>query len=642
MGDDVPQFVWQTESYRANTSANEDGSVSGSVMSILEDKSTRVMVRKEHLRTTVDHRTPTWRSPTLQIFVLLVGMSAFRIASLALSSSDLLDCAGCLGTQSLLFELRFLLIAVGLHLLGNTFSSRPPRVLARLSVCALLLLYAADMALLKELHVRLTLQEVEKFVGEHAAISSFLVQLARHAPVITVLTVSLCIVFARYVRCRRPHCQSFIPALLASVGVVITGYAEPVNYHLYYLQNPVEAFLETATRDKPYTPAFKEHPPANTRTSGVCMQGNGSNPNMILVVVESLSMYHSKLFSGINDWTPEFDALSKRGRRFANFYANGVTTEQGLVALLTGEPPIEKGWGDKKNIFEQFRQPSQTIPRMLDALNYQTAFLTTGDLGFMNKGAWLSDIGFAFIEGHNASFYNGMQRFQFDAATDNALYGRSLQKLDQMRTVGKAPVFMVLETVTTHAPYVDPVSGNTSQELVFRYADQALGDFVRALESRGFFDNGYVMVMGDHRAMTPASTQELAVYGNRAYARLPFSIIGHQLNEKVEQTSFSQTDLLPSLRHWLGVGTQCVASDQGVFLPEAAKAPNCIFTRRSYAPNNVYAQCGSNDYAIQLDGDNTRFVGAHLGPAELLQEVHALRFNQGFAQDDLQAVSSRH
>ncbi|MDO8284998.1 MAG: LTA synthase family protein [Rhodoferax sp.] len=602
-------------------------------MSKIESAMPQVLVRNKNAKATAGHRKALWRSPTFHIFFVLVGMSVFRVSSLALASRDLLDCAGCLGKQSLVFETRFLFIAASLHLLGNLFASKVPRLIARLLVCSLLLLYAADLVLLKELHVRLNLQEVIQFSGEHAAISGFLMQLARNAPILAVLAIVFGIIFLRYLGCRHWQKQSPMFALVGGGCVVVAGFAEPVNYHLYYLQNPIEAFFQTATRSKPYTPAFKEHPPVNTRADGVCMEGMGSRPNIILVVVESLSMYHSKLFSGMNDWTPEFDALSKNGRRFSNFYANGVTTEQGLVSLLTGEPPIEKGWEDANNIFEQFRQPSQSIPRMLKTLDYRTVFLTTGDLGFLDKGAWLSDIGFSFVEGHDAPYYKGMKRFQFEAATDDALYGRSLRRLANMQASSTAPVFMMLETVTTHAPYIDPVSGNISQESVFRYADHALGDFVRSLESRGFFNNGYVLVMGDHRAMTPASAQELSAYGDRAYARLPFSIIGNKLNGEIEQASFSQTDLLPSLRHWLGAGSQCLGSDQGVFLPKTEKTPACIFTRRSYAQNNVYAQCGSDDYAIQLDGDDTRFVGTTPGPASLLQEVHALRFNQGFRPD---------
>jgi glucan phosphoethanolaminetransferase (alkaline phosphatase superfamily) len=46
-----------------------------------------------------------------------------------------------------------------------------------------------------------------------------------------------------------------------------------------------------------------------------CSQNNNvSRPNIILVVWESLSMYQSKLFSGLNDWTPNLDHLAQENR----------------------------------------------------------------------------------------------------------------------------------------------------------------------------------------------------------------------------------------------------------------------------------------------------------------------------------------
>ena len=600
-------------------------------------------VRGEIVSKLRNHLQVHWASPTLHIFMVLLGMSMVRVYSLEMASRTLLDCAGCLGRQSLIFELRFLLLASAAHILGQLHTNRGLRLIARVGVCVMLLLYAVDLVLLQQLHIRLSLDQVKEFHAEYAAMAGFAKQSLGHAPWASTLAIGfvagLGVAFFRYLVGKQLVRGSPLLALITSAGVVLTGYAEPVNYHLYYLQNPMEAFFSAATRNTPYTPAFHKGIAANPRGATACTQGLGERPNIILVVVESLSMYHSKLFSGINDWTPEFDEASRNGRRFSNFYANGITTEQGLVSILTGEPPIEKGLGGGLTIFEQFEHPADTIPRMLNGLDYQTAFLTTGNLGFLNKGAWLSKIGFSFTEGHDAHFYDGMKRYQFDAAPDDALYDRSLQKIAQLQNSSNAPIFMVLETVTTHAPYVDPTSGNISQEQVFRYADHALGNYIQALKARGFFDNGYVMVMGDHRAMTPAKSHEMTAFGDQAYARLPFSIIGKHQQSGVESTSFSQTDVLPSLRHWLGRGTQCNAADQGVFLPTALKAPACIFTRRSYAQNNVYAQCETSDYTLLLDGDETRFTGAMPGDASLLQEVHALRLNRGFPQGAATATS---
>ena len=60
---------------------------------------------------------------------------------------------------------------------------------------------------------------------------------------------------------------------------------------------------------------------------------------IVLVIVESLSSYHSALLGG-NGWTPELDRIAGHSRWFTNFHANGFTTDHGLIALFTGKAPL--------------------------------------------------------------------------------------------------------------------------------------------------------------------------------------------------------------------------------------------------------------------------------------------------------------
>ena len=337
-------------------------------------------------------------------------------------------------------------------------------------------------------------------------------------------------------------------------------------------------------------------------------------------------MYHSQRFSGLHDWTPRFDLIASGGEALTGFHANGITTEDGLVALFTGEPPLPKAVEDSGKLFEQFAAVEASVPRLLNGLGYRTVFLTTGDLGFLGKGAWLEKIGFQYTEGHDAPFYDGLPRFHFSAAADEALYERALGLLDE---AGGERLFMTVETVTTHHPYVDPESGERSEERTFRYADLHLGEFVEQLEKRSFFDGGYLIVTGDHRSMVPMGSAEFERYGDRAYARVPFAIMGRGMGGMVED-AFSQTDLLPSLRHWLGEGRHCVDRNQGVFLPTPLHRPECIYTRRNYDLDRVAVHCGADEYAIQLNGDRTRYVGDAEGPLALIEQVHRLRLGRGF------------
>lgn len=567
--------------------------------------------------------------PCLHVLLVVLALVFTKLYSLEVVSRTYLACEWCLSSKSVPHETEFLLILLALHLLSCVSRWAFLRRVFRGLAVAAIVLTALDLLVSHQFWVRLTASELFEFMGESSAIVNYLEQ---SLPSIWAKLAAACagavlaIVFVRYVLDKRPRLPPIFLYLLIGFGVAGCELVQTKEYHDSFLQNSLQVFFSPQTSTVPYSKEFANTINAQPPAAKTCHAGSAEPSDIILVVFESLSMYHSALYSGLHDWMPEFDALSRTGVRYPNFYANGVTSEQGLVSLLTGEPPIAKAM-TSKTLFEQFHDTKETVPRMLHSLGYRSSFLTTGNLGFMGKGQWLKDIGFDETEGHDAPFYAGMKRYNFDAAPDDALYARALNRWEEPHT---HPVFMALETVTTHLPNIDPETGAHSQEATYRYADRQLGLFVRQLRSKGFFKNGTLIITADHRAMVPMSVEERALYGDRGFVRVPMTVIGTGLTPRVETASFSQTDLLTSLRNAAAPGVQCVAADQGVFLPTAVHAPQCIFTNRSYNSNAVYAHCGSRDFTLELNGDKTQFVDAQQPPPELLATLNGLRLGKSF------------
>ena len=574
-----------------------------------------------------------WRiglDPCLHILLIVLALVAAKLYSLEIVSRTYMACEWCLSPKSLPHETEFLLVLLALHLFSCVSRWLLLRRVFRVLVVSAILVTALDLAVSHQFWVRLTASEMFEFMGESSALLSYLQQALPGVwtKLATALAaIALVWLFGRYVMDNRPSLPPVFLYVWIGVGVVGCELVETKEYHDAFLQNSLQVFFSQQTSTTPYSKEFVSTVSAQTPAAKTCKAANGTPSDVILVVFESLSMYHSALYSGIHDWMPEFDAMSRTGVRYTNFYANGVTSEQGLVSLLTGEPPIAKAM-TTKTLFEQFRDPVQTVPRLLHGLGYHTSFLTTGNLSFMDKGEWLKGIGFDETEGHDAPFYRGMKRYNFDAASDDALYARALNRWQQQPRAN--PIFMTLETVTTHLPNVDPETGAHSQEATYRYADRQLGQFVRQLRSNGFFDHGTLIITADHRAMVPMSVEERALYGDRAFVRVPMTIIGTGLTPHVETASFSQADLLTSLRSAMSQGENCVTADQGVFLPTAVHAPQCIFTNRSYNTNSVYVHCGSSDFTVELNGDKTQFVDAQQPPPDLLNTLHGLRLGKGY------------
>ncbi len=516
------------------------------------------------------------------------------------------------------------MLIVVLHLLAEISRWYLLRFIMRLIIIITLIITSIDLVVFSQFFTHISLHDFIRFSHEFSAIISFLPKTIFGQLSVLFVTITLLLIFSRYLQ--HDRIASPPPILIACLVIGIAGTNALKTPHVLFTSS-IEAFFNPETRNFAYSDKFKATIPTKSTGQKFCYNGEGAHPDIILLVFESLSMYHSTLFSGINDWMPQFDNISENGRHLSNFYANGVDTEQGLIALFSGEPPISKGFEHSIGIFEQFYNLKQSVPKMLHEFGYRTVFLATSNLGFIGKGSWLRDIGFDYIEGHDAPYYSGMVRYIFNAASDDALYGRALLELQHKKT---SPIFMALETTTTHPPFTDPISGTYSEELAFRYADQQLGIFVENLKSSGFFNNGYLMIVGDHRVMKHLTSAESARYGDLGYARVPFTVIGSGINGENELANFSQSDLLPSLRHWLGKGRQCVSSNQGIFLPTAIHQPTCSFTSRLYNRNNVYVHCGTEDYIINLNGDRTQYVGDNTGPTELLEEVNRLRIGAGF------------
>ena len=65
---------------------------------------------------------------------------------------------------------------------------------------------------------------------------------------------------------------------------------------------------------------------------------NIEKPNIIILMMESISADAIACLGGEQGIMPEFDSLTAQGLLFSNFYATGFRTDQGLVAVLSSFP----------------------------------------------------------------------------------------------------------------------------------------------------------------------------------------------------------------------------------------------------------------------------------------------------------------
>ena len=217
----------------------------------------------------------------------------------------------------------------------------------------------------------------------------------------------------------------------------------------------------------PYSTAFVEELVRRDATlHAQCHEGQQQRPDIIVLAVESLSSYQSALHGGPKDYTPEIDALARQNSWFPHFFANGFSTDAGLIALLTGRAPVPAvGRYRSMDAFAGFDDPERSVAKPLHAAGYEVAFFTTGDLGFLDKTPWLKAL---------ASITSRARRLRSTRAgraTDSArpriarCYLRLFDWMDA-RDASK-PFFAFALTVQSHPPFVAHDSGKLDEPAVF-------------------------------------------------------------------------------------------------------------------------------------------------------------------------------
>src|SRR5690606_12837252 len=182
------------------------------------------------------------------------------------------------------------------------------------------------------------------------------------------------------------------------------------------------------------------------------------------------------------------------------------------------------------------------VPHALNKAGYESFFLTTGDLSFGEKGPWLKNIGFTHIEGHDFAGYDQLPRLHFRSAADEHLYARALEVINNKNSLEQKPKFVTIENVSTHQPFIHPHTREQNKEAVFRYMDDTVADFYNNLERSNFFQNGGILVVvSDHRSMTPISKFENDTLGLLAASKIPAFVAAKQIDAQVIDAIYHQS-----------------------------------------------------------------------------------------------------
>jgi len=287
-----------------------------------------------------------------------------------------------------------------------------------------------------------------------------------------------------------------------------------------------------------------------------------SSPNIVLILLESVSAECTESLGGIKGLMPGIDSLAKEGLLFKNFYANGFRTEQGIIAFFSSFP------AQPKTIITKKFGKLEKLPNMAKILGncgYSENYYYSGNLDFMNTDAYMKSSGFTHIIGEDN--YKWVKRTEW-GAYDEELFDCHLNEAAK----DAQPFFSVIMTSTNHEPFDGDVEkvfkGNSTADdykNTVHYTDKCLFDYLHKAQSKPWYNNTLFIITADHAHYMPFNRG----YNEPERHRIPLLFYGNVLKEKYKGKTNnkigSQIDLPAMLLSQLKIGYKQFVKSKNLF-----------------------------------------------------------------------------
>lgn len=275
---------------------------------------------------------------------------------------------------------------------------------------------------------------------------------------------------------------------------------------------------------------------------------NQNPPNIILVLMESMSANKMSRFGNTNNLTPFLDSIANRGLSFDNIYSAGTHTFNGIYSTIFGMPAL----------FTKHPMKGVTIPKLngigsiLKQHNYSTIYFTTHDDQFDNVGG--------FLRGNDFETIISQQNYPTEKVAntlgvpDDYLFEFSIAELNKLHNKNK-PFLSVMMTASDHGPYhipdyFTPKQPNDIKKQIVEYADWSIRKFIDLAKQQPWFENTIFAFIADHGAFMDSKFDMPLSYNH-----VPFIIYAPQLiteHQQLRQLG-GQIDAFPTLMHLVGL-----------------------------------------------------------------------------------------
>ncbi len=290
--------------------------------------------------------------------------------------------------------------------------------------------------------------------------------------------------------------------------------------HLYY--------LEDANADQ----YFKEQLSGPADTTKLFTT---NCPNVMVVMLESITANASYYFSKNNKHTPYLDKIANENLSFMRCYASGDRTEKGLVTVLSGYPAQPSS---SIIVFPDKMSKLPSISKSLRTQGYKNYYFYGGDAEFASMKAYLLVQQFDYIF-DRVSFKPENLTSKW-GAHDEHLYNLVLEKL----SAEKGPFFTTIMSLSSHEPFDVPYHNKkivNDEWYGFKnsieYADVCLFNFLEKCKQQPWYANTVILLVSDHGH--DIGLKDVHYFGPEKY-HIPMVITGGALNQTYRGVKYEQ------------------------------------------------------------------------------------------------------
>ena len=268
---------------------------------------------------------------------------------------------------------------------------------------------------------------------------------------------------------------------------------------------------------------------------------NPNPPNIVLVIMESMSAAKMGRYGNPDKLTPFLDSIAEHGYSFDNIYSAGTHTFNGIFSSLFSYPALFTKHPMKGVEIPQFNGIGTTLKN----LGYSTVYFTTHDDQFDNVGGFLRGNDYEQIISQQD--YPSSRVESTLGVPDDYLFEFAIPKLDELHQKGK-PFLTVMMTASDHGPYVIPEyftpKPNDIKKQIVEFADWSIKQFITNSKKQAWFNNTLFVFIADHGAFMDAKFDVPLSYNH-----VPFIIYAPELikTPKAFEQFGGQIDVFPTL-----------------------------------------------------------------------------------------------